>query len=126
MSYIKSFNLFFLIAFAWVPIRFLMNPVHKLGGTVEGGSGVSGATPYFYYVFAAGILLILGAILNSREKIVNYMNWCLWLAFIIGVGFLHCAFIPATAPFSIHGEYLRPGTSETVFCELCSCLHMAF
>ncbi len=30
---------------------------------------------------------------------MSYMNWCFWMVFVIGVAFLHCAFIPATAPF---------------------------
>ena len=99
LRYIKSFNLFFLIVFAWVPIRFLMNPVHKLGASVEGGSGVSGAAPYFYYVIAVGILVVFGAILHTREKIVSYMIWSFRFSLIIGVSFLICAFIPATGPF---------------------------
>lgn len=99
LSYMRSFTLYLLVVFAWVPIRFLMNPVHKFGGSVEGGSGVSGISPYFYYVVAAGTLVILGAILNTREKILSYMIWCLRMVFFVGMGFLICAFIPSTAPF---------------------------
>lgn len=99
LPYVKSFNLFFLVVFFWVVIRFVMNPVRKLGGGVEGGAGVSGATPYANYVIAAGILIAMGAILNSREKVLHYMMWCFRLVFVIGVGFLICAFIPSTAGF---------------------------
>ena len=96
--YVKSFNLYFLISFAWVPIRFLMNPVYKLGGNVEGGSGVSGATPYFYYAVAAVLLVVLGGILNTREKVVAFMRWSFAFVFLIGIIFLACAFIPASGP----------------------------
>jgi hypothetical protein len=88
-----------LICFAWVPIRFLMNPIHKLGASVDGGSGVSGAFPYFGYVLAAASILMLGAILNDRQKLLEYLKWSFYIALIDGVGFFICAFIPATGPF---------------------------
>lgn len=98
LRYVRSYNLFLLICFAWVPIRFLMNPVHKFGSTVEGGSGVSGAAPYFSYVLTALLLIVLGAILNSREKVFLYLRWSLTIVLIVGIGLFICAFIPATGP----------------------------
>ena len=99
IRYVRSFNLLFLLCFAWVPIRFLMNPVYKLGAGVEGGSGVSGATPYFMYAIAAALLVLMGGILNSRERLVSFLRWSYGLVLVIGITFFICAFIPATAPY---------------------------
>lgn len=115
LPYIRSFNYYFLACFAWVVIRFLMNPVHKLGGNVEGGSGVSGATPYFMYVLAGVVVVMVGAILDNREKMVSYIRWSLLLSFIIGLVFLICAFIPATAPFFYAwGIYAAGGMGDNI------------
>jgi len=100
LTYRQSFNWFLIIAFAWVPIRFLMNPVTKLGATA-GGSGVSGALPYFNYVVAALLMIFLGAILNTRSKITYYMRWCHIVVFWSGVVLTICAFIPATGPYLV-------------------------
>jgi hypothetical protein len=99
ISYVRSFNLLFLICFAWVPIRFALNPVDKLGGSVAGGSGVSGATPYFLYVVAAILIIFVGAVLNTRQRVVAYIRWCYACVLVVGLAFFICAFIPATAPF---------------------------
>ena len=40
IRYVYSFTPLLLLCFGWVPIRFLMNPINKLGATVVGGSGV--------------------------------------------------------------------------------------
>jgi O-antigen ligase len=99
IRYIKSYNLFLLITFAWVPVRFLMNPVHKLGASVAGGNGVSGALPYFEYILAGFLLLTVGGVLNTRENIMSFMRWSLAIVFITGMGLLYCAFNIWTAPY---------------------------
>jgi hypothetical protein len=100
ISYRQSFTWFLIIVFAWVPIRFMMNPVTKLGATA-GGTGVSGALPYFTYVFAAAVLLFLGAVLTDRNKVTYFMRWCNVIVLISGLALTACAFIPATAPYLI-------------------------
>jgi len=99
IRYVKSYNLFILLCFAWVPIRFLMNPVDKLGSSVQGGSGVSGAAPYFGYAIAAVTVVFIGVLLNSREKVILYMRWSFRSCLVIGFALLCCAFIPTTGPF---------------------------
>jgi O-antigen ligase len=99
IRYVRSYNIYVLLCFAWVPIRFLMNPIQRLGAGVEGGSGVSGAMPYFGYIIAAFTIVVLGAVLSSREKVVRFMNWCFWICLFVGLGLTICAFIPATGPF---------------------------
>jgi len=101
IRYIKSYNLFLLLTFAWVPIRFLMNPVHKLGASVEGGSGVSGAVPYFMYFFAGFLMVVLGAVLNTRESVMSFMRWSLIIVFGVGLLLLFCAFNPWTEPYLV-------------------------
>jgi O-antigen ligase len=98
ITYLRSFNLLFLICFAWVPIRFAMNPVQKFGASA-GGSGVSGMTPYLFYGVAAFLIVFIGAILNNREKVFSYIRWTFLFVLFLGVAFLTCAFIPATAPY---------------------------
>jgi O-antigen ligase len=98
IPYRKSFSWFLLLIFAWVPIRFLMNPIHKLGASA-GGSGVSGAMPYFLYVLSGLFLVFLGACLTDREKVVQYLRWCFIFVLIIGIALLICAFNPSTQPF---------------------------
>ncbi|HEX4140417.1 MAG TPA: O-antigen ligase family protein [Candidatus Methylacidiphilales bacterium] len=100
LSYRQSFNWFLLIAFAWVPVRFMLNPITKLGSTA-GGSGVSGAMPYFGYVLAASLLIFLGAILTDRNKITYFMRWCYVVVLLGGIALTICAFIPATGPYLI-------------------------
>ena len=99
VPYVRSFNLLFMIAFAWVPIRFFMNPIYKLGASVEGGSGVSGATPYAMYAIAAVVLLVMGFILTTRETMVAFLRWSFVSVLVVGIGFTICAFIPATGPW---------------------------
>ncbi|MEI9998376.1 MAG: hypothetical protein WDO13_04030 [Verrucomicrobiota bacterium] len=94
--YVRSFNPFLLIVFAWVPIRFLMNPIYKFGASVEGGSGVSGMTPYFNYVVAGFSLVFIGAILTSRAKVLSFMRWSLLTAVLVGIFLSVCAFIPSS------------------------------
>jgi len=101
ISYLQSFSWYLLIVFAWVPVRFLMNPVTKLGATA-GGSGVSGAMPYFGYVLAASVLVFVGAVLTDRNKIAYFMRWCFVVMFISGVVLTVCAFIPATGPYLVY------------------------
>ena len=97
LPYRKSYNWFLLIVFSWVVVRFLMNPVTKLGGTA-GGTGVSGALPYFNYAWAAVMLVAVGAILTDRQKIISFLRWCFVVVLIVGIALSICAFIPATAP----------------------------
>jgi O-antigen ligase len=78
----------------------MMNPIHKLGSGA-GGSGVSGAAPYFMYVVAAVTVVVLGGILNTREKLVFFMRWSFRFALLVGIGFSVFAFIPATGPFFV-------------------------
>ncbi len=98
ISYRQSFNWPLTIAFGWVIIRFMMNPVTKLGATA-GGSGVSGALPYFNYVFAMFLMIVLGAVLNDRPKIMYFMRWCYRVVLWSGLALTICAFIPGTAPY---------------------------
>lgn len=98
LDYVPSCNLFILLCFMWVPIRFLMNPVHKLGG-FAGGEGISGANAYFTYVLAAVLVMAMGCVLNSRSKIFSFMRWSLVVVLIVGIILFICAFIPATGPF---------------------------
>jgi hypothetical protein len=115
LQYTKSYNALFLICLAWVPIRFIMNPVHKLGAGVAGGSGVSGATPYFLYVVAAATLILLGAILNTRERVVQYMLWCYRFCFLIGIALIICAFTPSTEPFlASMGMYVSASLNDGI------------
>jgi O-antigen ligase len=100
ISYRQSFNWYLVIVFAWVPIRFMMNPVTKLGATA-GGSGVSGALPYFNYVFAAAVLIFCGAVLTDRNRVTYFMRWCNVIVLLSGLALTICAFIPATAPYLI-------------------------
>jgi multisubunit Na+/H+ antiporter MnhC subunit len=101
LPYRRSYNWFLLLIFAWVPIRFLMNPVYKLGGTA-GGSGVSGALPYFNYCLAGAMLVVVGAILTDRQKIISFLRWCFVVVLLVGIVFTICAFIPATAPYLVY------------------------
>jgi O-antigen ligase len=98
LSYKKSFNWLLLLTFAWVPVRFMLNPVHKLGATA-GGSGISGAMPYFNFCVAAGLLLFVGAILNTRPTVMYFMRCCYFVVLLSGLFMFVCAFIPATGPF---------------------------
>jgi hypothetical protein len=96
-----SCNLFIALTFLWVPIRFLLNPVHKFGGGVAGGSGSTGANAYFLYLFAGLSVVIIGTIIDDREKACSTMRWMLRFAIIFGVALSMCAFIPATQYFLI-------------------------
>ena len=98
LPYRRSFPWLALIIFAWVPIRFLMSPVHKLGARA-GGVGVSGAMPYFLYLLAPFVLVLLGAVLKDRSEVLSFLRWAMRFSFIIGNVLLACVFIPATAPF---------------------------
>ena len=109
LSYRQSFTWFLVIVFAWVPIRFMMNPVTKLGSTA-GGSGVSGAMPYFNYVFAAALLIFIGAVLTDRNKVTYFMRWCNVVVLISGLVLTICAFIPATAPYLVMMGSFSAGT----------------
>jgi O-antigen ligase len=100
VSYRQSFTWYLIIVFAWVPIRFMMNPVTKLGATA-GGTGVSGALPYFNYVFALSVLIFLGAVLTDRNRVTYFMRWCNVIVLLSGVALTICAFIPATAPYLV-------------------------
>lgn len=110
LKYVPSCNLFLLLCFLWVPIRFMLNPIHKLGGSVLGGHGVSGANAYFLYVVAGALLVSLGAILNTREKLINYMRWAFRWCFFYGIALLICACIPATWPILISLGMYAAGT----------------
>jgi O-antigen ligase len=85
-----------------------MNPIHKLG-TTAGGSGISGAMPYFLYVLAGFLLIFLGACLTDREKVLQYLRWCFGIVFIVGVSLLICAFTPATKPFLLSMGFFAAG-----------------
>jgi hypothetical protein len=114
LEYRQSFNWLVLIAFAWVPIRFLMNPVRTLGVQM-GGTGVSGAMPYYYYLLAAALLIFIGAVLTDRAKVIYYMRWSFIVAFIGGTILLICAFIPATGPFLVAmGSFAAGNITEGV------------
>ena len=97
LNYLRSYNIFLLIVFAWVPIRFLMNPIHKFGASA-GGSGVSGIAPYFGYAAAGFTIIVMGAILNSRVKVVSFLRWNFIFVMLVGIFLSACAFIPGTAP----------------------------
>jgi O-antigen ligase len=99
-SYRRSFSWTLVLIFAWVPVRFLMNPIHKLGSG-SGGAGVSGVAPYFAYVLAGGLVIFLGAVLTDRQKIIQYFRWCFPIVLVVGVGLSICAFVPATEPFLV-------------------------
>jgi hypothetical protein len=99
LDYVRSFNYLFLGCFLWVPIRFLMNPIHKLGVSVMGGSGVSGMAPYFGYALAGLLMVLLGGILYTKERIYQAMTWSVRICFAIGVILLICAFHPSWAPY---------------------------
>ncbi len=96
IDYVPSCNVFIALCFVWVPVRFLMNPVHKLGGSVMGGEGVSGANAYFLYFLAGVLVIMLGAILNSRKKLMNFMMWHFRLGLCFGCVLTVCAFFPVT------------------------------
>jgi hypothetical protein len=114
-----SCNLFIALTFLWVPVRFLLNPVHKFGGGVVGGSGSTGANAYFLYLFAGLFVVIIGTIIDDREKALGTMRWLLRFAVIFGIGLSICAFIPVTQYFLIaHGIFdageLAPGVFRIV------------
>ncbi len=114
LSYRQSFTWSLLFIFAWVPVRFLMNPVTKLGSNA-GGTGVSGAMPYFNYCLAACLMIFLGAVLNDRSKITYFMRWCGVVVYWSGMALLICAFIPATAPYLIAmGSFAAGNITEGV------------
>lgn len=114
LSYRQSFTWSLLIVFAWVPVRFAMNPVTKLGATA-GGSGVSGAAPYFGYVLAGSLMVFIGAVLNDRNKITYFMRWCYIIVLLSGIGLTICAFVPATAPYlAAMGSFAAGDISEGV------------
>jgi len=114
ISYRQSFNWFLLITFAWVPIRFMMNPITKLGSTA-GGTGVSGALPYFGYAMAAAMLIFLGAVLNERSKITYFMRWCHVIVLLGGIALTICAFIPATGPYLVRmGSFAAGDISDGI------------
>ncbi len=99
LNYVPSCNRLIFFCFLWVPIRFLMNPITKLGTSVEGGKGVSGANAYFGYALAAILIVTLGCVLNTRKKVIDTLRWAFRVCFIVGVGLLICAFIPASQPY---------------------------
>jgi len=96
LSYIPSCNKLLFLCFLWVPIRFMINPVHKLGGSVLGGKGVSGANAYFLYALAGVIVITLGCILNTREKVLSTLRSAFRVAWVLGSILIVCAFIPST------------------------------
>ena len=98
LNYAQSFDWFCLIPFFWVPIRYMMHPATQLGST-SGGSGVSGLAPYFGYMLVPVYLVITGALLPTRTKLVSFLRWCFVVVLFGGTFLLICAFIPATAPF---------------------------
>ena len=75
LNYVPSTTLFMAICFLWVPVRFLLNPVHQLGAGVVGGHGISGANAYALYALAGMIIVSLGAIINTRYRVIQYMYW---------------------------------------------------
>lgn len=114
VNYVPSFTWLGVILFMWVPIRFLMSPVQKVGGII-GGSGTSGAMPYFLYAFAGLLFVLIGAVITSRKEAFHFLRWCLVVATGMGAALLACAFIPATHPYlSSLGFFTAGDISEGV------------
>jgi hypothetical protein len=97
IAYVRSFDWIPLLILSWVFIRFSMNPVMTLGATI-GGSGVSGAMPYFLTALDVVIFVFTGAVLSTRERLMQFMRLQFWVVTSIGCFLGICAFIPATGP----------------------------
>ncbi len=84
LRYVPSITPVLLLCFLWVPVRYAINPVHKLGAQISGGSGVSGLSGYFIYISTLALITLAGLVINSREKVVMTMIWsrriCWWLS----------------------------------------------
>ena len=101
LSYVPSCNWWIFACYAWVPLRFLLKPVTKLGGNFSGGAGISGLTSYFGFISTAGLILLLGTVINTREKVIQAVVWSSRLCLFWAVCMLGAAFNPVIHTFFV-------------------------
>lgn len=98
-----GFTLFFL----WVAIRYGMDPV--LPNPTGFGTHVTGFRAYFSYAICCGLILLLGATINSREELLKLLRWLAIMSVGLVVMFVPLVFsrsVPIASLLSQFGVFV--------------------